>query len=216
MRKIIGVVGLLACTSAYASQVTISGMVGTADALDAYSQGSGLVWQIGAQCGCAVESTIATREPAGRLAIAFRLARGFAVQGSVFVAGTYHLQGLEYTATQTDYFAANDQLYGGAVEALIRGHRRGLFWHLGAGAAMTNDAESTTITNGTIAVMTNTSTTRIAPVVSGGFGFRMSRHWSVGISVSYITRIGSSETLTSGEYTNGGLLLTGVDGIYQF
>lgn len=218
MRYIVSmIVGLLMSGVAVASPWSVHLMVGVGDALGAQSHGAAAVAQVGQACGCSVSSSIATNEPAAQLSARYNVRRWLAVEGSAFNLATFYSAGTaNVSATQSYAFTVNDRVYGGTVQAVVRGRFARVLWHIGAGVAVSHDSETSWINGGGAASSASASTTKASAAVSGGIGYRFADRWSVGASVLYVPHVGSTETATGGEYTNGGLLLAGADLGYRF
>lgn len=218
MKRLIGGFVLVLMSSvAIASPWSVRVQGGVAYALNANGNGEALFSPVAQSCGCRVSSRIVTQEPAARVTARYAFSRRWALSFGAFAADRFVSDGAAYvSATTSEPITVSDRILGDTVLGVFRGGAHRFRWRVGAGVAVTRDSETSTITvNGTTyAAQAASIVTSVA--LEGGLGYGFTRHWGLTASVLYIPSVGTSETATTGQYTNGPLLISGLGVSYRF
>ncbi len=190
---------------------------GSAHALNATANARELSAQVSQACGCIVTSSVASTEGAARITARYAFNRRWALSFGTFAASQFRINGAAHvSATSSDPITVSDRILGSTVLGVLHGHVRRFLWHVGAGLAVTRDSETSTISGGGVTNSAYAASTVASGALEGGLGYAFTRHWGLTASVLYIPTVGSSETATSGQYTNGPLLISALGASYRF
>lgn len=216
-RWMIGLGLLMVSGLAIASPWSIRVQGGTAQALNATSNGQALSAEAATACGCVVTSSVPSQEGAARITGRYSFTRHWALSFGVFAASRFVIHGTAHvSATAADPITVSDRIIGQTVLGVFRGRIRRFLWHVGAGLAVTRDSETSAITGNGVTYSASAATFVGSAALEGGLGYAFNRHWGLTASVLYIPVVGSSESATGGQYTHGPLLISSVGGSYRF